>query len=462
MHFRQTLVNLICLVAATISNQSCFSQLWLNMDQGFGCVLHGTVIREIFADSENDLLYVSGELFSDGYCEEWRNPGVWNGQAWERVGDEPAPSIYFHTIGNFRGNLYSSNLLDYFAENYFVQWNGSSWDYISPGPNGALYSMVEHNDYLYVSGVFNRIGETPANLVFRYDGETIEPLVDSFAQVAFGNSIAFYDDTLFVGGSFFNYDDQVFHLGSVFNNRIHRVGQGLNWDCLIETLCVHDGVLWLGGYFGPGNFDAEQHYYLAYYDGYTIRPAPWQPDGRVVELTSYNNELYLAGWFAHIEELESHGIAKINDFGYYALNPDTLYRIPDIPGSYSFDIVETMEIWNDTLYIGGNFTAIGSNTELNRIAKLNRALTAHPQDLADDLLLYPNPALNEIALQTNTFFNQDATISIFDASGRLVQTGIWTMAERRKQLQVNHLQNGVYLIRIETESASIVKRFVKQ
>jgi hypothetical protein len=287
-------------------------------------------------------------------------------------------------------------------------------------------------------------------------------LVDFFAPSGFGHCMSFYLDTLYVGGRFFNDINQVFNFASVYDKKVHRVGQGLNSECNVEAMCVHNGLLWIGGIFAPGNFDSPDYNYLAYYDGHTIRPSPWQPDGRVVALQSYNNELYIAGSFAHIEELESHCIAKINDFGYHSLNPDTVYNQNHFPGSYIPGIIRDMEIWNDTLYLAGAFGAIGTDTTLNSIAKLNRSLSGGQSLLLDNYSLYPNPALDKFTLQTQAYFNTPSSIALYDATGRIVLTDTWPVGERKKEINLEHIHSGVYFVSVATSSGITTKRLVKQ
>jgi hypothetical protein len=311
-----------------------------------------------------------------------------------------------------------------------------------------------------VAGGFNDCSGDSANLVFRYDGEKVEPLVDFFVDVGFGKALAFYHDTLFVGGYFRDYARDIFHFASVYNNDIHQVTSSITYDAIIETMCVHDGVLWLGGGFNPGNFGLEKVTFLAYYDGKNVYPSPWQPNGRVVSLKSYNNELYMAGWFTQIEEKESHGIAKINDFGYFSLNTDTVYNKAGFPRLTG--MIRDMEIWKDTLYITGAFGSIGKDTTLNTIAKLNRSLSEGVVFLQSDLTLYPNPSHDQLTLETGSYFNQPASIVLYDAQGRKVMTDSWSAGEKRKQMSVENLENGVYLVVVETTAGRVmIKRILK-
>jgi hypothetical protein len=77
------------------------------------------------------------------------------------------------------------------------------------------------------------------------------------------------------------------------------------------------------------------------------------------------------------------------------------------------------------------------------------------------LTLYPNPAqdLLHIDLAGNTQRLQKVTIS--DLTGKTVLSQTFE-AEDRKQVQVEQLPAGIYLLNLETDKGTVVKKFVKQ
>ena len=82
--------------------------------------------------------------------------------------------------------------------------------------------------------------------------------------------------------------------------------------------------------------------------------------------------------------------------------------------------------------------------------------------LQSEIILYPNPAHDQFILETGTYFNQPASIVIFDAQGRMVMTDSWPAGEKRKQMAVENLENGVYLVVVETNAGRVmIKRILK-
>jgi len=460
MFIRKRITHLVCALTLVACGHQCVAQNWLSMDKGLSC-FYQSIVYELTVDEANNRLLASGNIYNDGYCEEYRTIAAWVNNDWIPI-SPPVSSIYFTTFGFYNDTLFSANSIEGFDNSNFVKWGGAAWDTIQGGPpSNSMYCMEEHGGYLYASGAFNECAGDSANLVFRYDGQTVEPLVDWFDSPSWGLALAFFHDTLFVGGNFDDYQREIHTLASVYDFDIHSVGQGLNSNSIIEAMAVHDGKLWLGGAFGVGNLDTDEYTYLAYYDGHRIYPSPYQPDGRVTALKSYNNELYMAGWFAHIEDLESHCVAKINDFGYFSMNPDTVYDKYGQFSSYELGIVRDMEIWNDTLYIGGTFASIGLDTALNCVAKLNRSLSGTNQLLQSDISLYPNPTSDNITLETNSYFNQVAAIKIYDSVGRHIFSDTWPLGERKKEIKLETIARGVYFLTVETNIGITTKRLVK-
>jgi hypothetical protein len=73
------------------------------------------------------------------------------------------------------------------------------------------------------------------------------------------------------------------------------------------------------------------------------------------------------------------------------------------------------------------------------------------------LNIYPNPAYRQLTIQATT--TSKAEYFIYDASGRLLQTGGFVQS---KTIDLGGLAEGVYLIRVETEDGVVSRKFVKQ
>ena len=67
--------------------------------------------------------------------------------------------------------------------------------------------------------------------------------------------------------------------------------------------------------------------------------------------------------------------------------------------------------------------------------------------------VYPNPSLNTINIDYNERFS---TINIIDIQGKMV------LQSKQKTIDINSLENGIYVIQIETENGVLNSKFVKQ
>ena len=80
---------------------------------------------------------------------------------------------------------------------------------------------------------------------------------------------------------------------------------------------------------------------------------------------------------------------------------------------------------------------------------------------AQNLKLYPNPALNTITLN-NAESIALQQVSLYDLSGRLLQTVEASAIGTETTLDVSSLVSSTYLVVIQTENGEITKQFIKQ
>ena len=80
------------------------------------------------------------------------------------------------------------------------------------------------------------------------------------------------------------------------------------------------------------------------------------------------------------------------------------------------------------------------------------------EEISSSLLLYPNPAENELIIATELHVEE---IAIYDIYGRTVSQQV-NMTTRQQVVDVADLEAGVYFVNIKTDNGNIVKRFVKK
>jgi hypothetical protein len=105
----------------------------------------------------------------------------------------------------------------------------------------------------------------------------------------------------------------------------------------------------------------------------------------------------------------------------------------------------------DIIVSGGQFTDSESTN-----FKIVSSLSTPNIDLASKVSLYPNPTKGLVTIENNS--NYDFTYTVFDLTGKQLLSGASVF-----QLNMNSLQSGVYLIKLEfSNGESLTERLIKQ
>jgi hypothetical protein len=77
--------------------------------------------------------------------------------------------------------------------------------------------------------------------------------------------------------------------------------------------------------------------------------------------------------------------------------------------------------------------------------------------------VYPNPAKESLKLDFNINGTHDIKVSIFNMLGQSVMEADWTNIQgtQHKELSINNLENGFYVVRFESNGKQITKSFIK-
>ena len=115
----------------------------------------------------------------------------------------------------------------------------------------------------------------------------------------------------------------------------------------------------------------------------------------------------------------------------------------------------------------GPVTGTFENVTVNGVAPLGMLESpfdiAHGDDQVSPINVFPNPATNNLNVEARKFIGQPVTLSILNVNGRIVkQLPMDEVYEGIIPIDVTGLNNGAYLMRIEGENETIVKRFIIQ
>jgi hypothetical protein len=110
-------------------------------------------------------------------------------------------------------------------------------------------------------------------------------------------------------------------------------------------------------------------------------------------------------------------------------------------------IVHGVEIFDNHLYVAGEFNYLNSTTNLNHISKMANSL-ALKELTSQNLVVFPNPAIDLITVKTEDLIN---SIKIYNIFGQLVTS----LDQPENQIDISGLSAGSFLIQVETQNGSV-------
>ncbi|MFZ5554686.1 MAG: T9SS type A sorting domain-containing protein [Bacteroidota bacterium] len=294
----------------------------------------------------------------------------------------------------------------------------SSW---GPALNGFVSGVMEYNDKMFLTGGFTSINSISRRYVGLIDKNTCSTITN-FNIITTGtgipknvcvayNRLAFYGTHLGMGGYYCNNFAAIdLNTGKGKQNFIPVISGD------VQTILLDSGKLFIGGNIGavngfprglvacldtsgallpwnPNVFGGMGAYVrtlektgdtifiggnysqiggisrpnLGAVNSNTGSLFSWNPSPNyaVYSIKNYNNKLYVAGVFTSISSTSTRKIACYN------LPALTITSFNPTPGSSTFsNNIFTMEIRNNKIYVGGNFTTLGGLSR-NRLAQID-------------------------------------------------------------------------------------------
>jgi len=161
-------------VANTVRIAKWDGSVWTPLSTG----ISGTVTKIVI--DKNNNLYVVGNFTNQGdangdYVVKW------TGSAWVSLGTG-SNALLNAAVLDESGNLYvggNTTALGGVTVGYWGRWNGSKWETLGDGVNNYVYRIIEHNNSIYLSGVFTSAGDvTLSDRIAEYLGNGIYKPLD--------------------------------------------------------------------------------------------------------------------------------------------------------------------------------------------------------------------------------------------------------------------------------------------
>ncbi|AOW20862.1 T9SS type A sorting domain-containing protein [Urechidicola croceus] len=79
--------------------------------------------------------------------------------------------------------------------------------------------------------------------------------------------------------------------------------------------------------------------------------------------------------------------------------------------------------------------------------------------LIDNVGVYPNPVKRGQYITVNNFYSKEIGVTIYSLTGKVVSTNKTTF-DKNIQMNISHLNEGIYLVKISSENETITKKLV--
>ena len=209
-------------------------------------------------------------------------------------------------------------------------------------------------------------------------------------------------------------------------------------------MAVYNGELYAGGDFHTAGGIPAKH--IAKWNGTNWTAVGTGMDTTVRTLCIYNNALYAGGDFVTAGGAPANHIAKWNGTTWSAV------------GTGMDTTVNALCVYNGELYAGGLFSTAGGNPA-NYIAKLDTTTGIRGNFVNDEVIIYPNPAINKLYIKRTK--NNFMEVSLFDIIGNQV-CAVIKSSKQTIAMDISGLKEGIYFVNIKTAEGLLNKKIVIQ
>ncbi len=450
------------------------SIFWLGnlSSQNWDSVQGGKVtqqIKRVLYDSVHNELIVSSNFLENINGKYVRGVCRWNGTRWDSLAGginthdilntTPSGAVlscipyngqtlfggYFHSIGNVNANG-------------IALWDGIKWDSLPKRAfkfekNTIVSGFLKKNGLLYIHGTFDTIAGQPANGLATWDGVNYNPIPlpisSSFQGIL--DMVNFQNDLYITGGRF--------NIGASSNVRDVLKFNGSSWISTtaggllgsfssIADLEIYNNELYACGHFTKSDGNVANH--IMKWDGSQWNDIGFEDQPYFIAINKmqvYDNKLWVFGSFDKAAGYFASKVAVYDGANWCGLK-DTLDNN-----------LGTATVYKDTIYIGGGFWTVNSDS-ISYLAKLknatlfNQCVSVGVNELSNGNLIsiYPNPtnSILNIIDEQNALIG--STIDMKNSLGQVVYSKPFS-----NQIDISNLPSGIYFLSIQNKTLKIIK-----
>lgn len=411
-------------------------------------------VRCLYTDTLTNSLFIGGNFVTSGGDTTW---GItkWNGVTYDSLGGgmmDVGACFPVQDIIRYKGNIYAGG----WGNPAIAKWDGNSWVNVGGGIDGLVLDFYIYNDELYVSGLFDTVGTIAVNGLAKWNDTTWSdvhaiPNYTLSSQNKVYCSIMFQGE-LYVGGNFSgNGGNEIVKWDGVSWQTVGGGFQG-GFASVLDMTIYNNDLYVAGSFTKPAGNPADA---IAKWDGVS-----WSEVGGgmtnangVFDLQVFNNELYAVGGFTMAGGVPAYTIAKWDGNEWCGLGVDS-----------SGNGISSIEIYNNEIYVDCDI--ILDNDTVNYIAKW---IGANYTDTCGSIVgindniewengitIYPNPNNGNFTINIDN--TKNANIEIYNISGQLILQK--TLLDNTTKIDLTKYSKGMYFVKIVLANQPIVRKLV--
>jgi Secretion system C-terminal sorting domain len=382
----------------------------------------------------------------------------WNGTSWLSLGIVVDQAILCMTVYN--NELYVGGWFENFnglPVNRIVKYDGASWTGLGSGilvannVVGGVEKMIVYNGELIAIGGFVQAGNVNANQIARWNGIAWDSLGSGITGLSSIPSMCVYNNELCVFSQITNAGGVPVNNAAKWNgNTWSGIGSGLFGFWPVSST-VYNNELYVGLSLGPANSNSI----IVKWNGVLWTAVEQNissvSNNIVFDLTEHKGCLYATGLIDTINGVPVNNVARFDGFNWSSVGN----------GVSHYGVFFTT--LSNELYLTGDFSYSGSSL-VNNVVRFDASpvcFTSTEQITTvsgESIQIYPNPATSTISVNAVLTNYSNSSYVIYDVCGKIVSSGM-TINSR---IEIDSLQEGFYLLKIDCNGGAKMTGFVKQ